>query len=135
MAVATDPTVHAAIQQLHATYADVVTRRAWAELDPLFLPDSPITVDPVSRSPVQLDGAAGLAAFVANALERFTFFELVPLNHVVTEMSAGAARGRLWMVELRQERETESWSEAYGRYDDEYALVDGRWRYRRRSYR
>lgn len=40
------------------------------------------------------------------------------------------------MVELRQDSDGEhAWSEAYGRYDDRYALVDGQWRYAERRYR
>jgi hypothetical protein len=130
-----NPAAHAAVAHLHATYADVVTRRSWTELGPLFTADATIDVDTVTRPAVHLEGSAALADFIAGALERFAFFELVPLNSVVTSASPDAATGRLWMVELRQERESGHWSEAYGRYDDDYAIVDGHWRYRRRSYR
>lgn len=133
--MAHDVGLHHAVAQLHATYADVVTRRAWDELTELFVADAGIHVDPVTRPAVDLVGSAGLAAFVAPALERFTFFELVPLNSVAQLDDDGTATGRLWMVELRQERDSDTWSEAYGRYDDRYALVDGRWRYAQRRYR
>lgn len=130
-----DDRLHSAVQRLHATYADVVTRRAWAELDVLFVPGAPIRVDPVTRPAVDVAGAAELAAFVSSALERFAFFELAPLNSVARLEGEGTAAGRLWMVELRQDRDGGAWSEAYGRYDDHYALVDGQWRYAERSYR
>jgi hypothetical protein len=116
-------------------YADVVTRRAWAELEPLFVPDAAIVVDPVTRPAIDLMGAGALAEFVAEALQRFTFFELVPLNSVAESTGPDSATGRLWMVELRQERDSGSWSEAYGRYDDHYARVDGTWCYAERRYR
>ena len=136
LAVMTDAVeLHQAVQRLHATYADVVTRREWGELDELFAPGATVHVDTVTRPTVDLDGAAGLAEFVSSALERFSFFALVPLNSVAQPAGTEAATGRLWMVELRQDAATGEWSEAYGRYDDRYAFVDGQWRYAARRYR
>ena len=42
-------------KELQATYADVVTRRAWAELEPLFVPDAPIRIDTVTRPVMPAD--------------------------------------------------------------------------------
>ena len=41
------------ICRLQAAYADAVTRRAWSDLDALFLPDAPVTVDTVTGDPFQ----------------------------------------------------------------------------------
>jgi hypothetical protein len=129
-----DALAYLAITRLQAAYADVVTRRAWPELEPLFLPDAPIHVDTVSRAVIELTGATALGEFVGGAIERFEFFEFVPLNTVVHVGVDDTARGRLYMVELRQEVGTGEWSNAFGVYHDDYALVDGRWCYAERSY-
>jgi len=34
-----------AVSRLHAAYADIATRRAWAELDEIFVPEIPVTLD------------------------------------------------------------------------------------------
>ena len=44
--------VDAGVRRLHHAYADVVMRRAWDDLDGLFAPGAPITLDLVT-SPVQ----------------------------------------------------------------------------------
>jgi hypothetical protein len=129
-----DALAYLAITRLQATYADVVSRRAWPELEPLFLPDAPIHVDTVSRPVIELVGAAALGEFVGGAIAHFEFFEFVPLNTVVHVGGGGTARGRLYMVELRQEAGTGEWSNAFGVYHDDYALVDGRWCFAERSY-
>jgi hypothetical protein len=130
-----DTGAYVALTRLQATYADVVTRRAWAELEPLFVPDAPIRIDTVTRPVVDVVGADGLGAFVAPAVERFEFFEFVILNTVVDVHDDGAASGRLYMVEVRQERATGEWSNAFGLYEDDYLVHDGRWRFARRRYR
>jgi hypothetical protein len=125
---------YVAITRLQAAYADVVTRRAWPELEPLFLPDAPIRIDTVSRPVVEMTGAEALAEFVGAAVARFEFFEFVILNTVVHVSPDGSARGRLYMVEVRQERASGDWSNAFGLYDDTYALHDDRWVFAQRNY-
>lgn len=129
-----DALSYLAITRLQSAYADVITRRAWAELEPLFLPDCPIHVDTVSRPVIELAGHEALGEFVADAIERFEFFEFVILSTVVDVGVDETASGRLYMVELRQDRESGEWTNAYGVYHDDYALVDGRWRFAERSY-
>ena len=123
-----------AITRLQNTYADVITRRAWPELEPLFLPDAPIHVDTVSAAVIELAGATALGDFVRDAIDRFEFFEFVPLSTVVHIELDETASGRLYMVELRQDRHSGEWSNAFGVYHDDYALVDGRWCFAERSY-
>ena len=132
----TDDTAdYVALTRLQAAYADAVTRRAWGDLEPLFAPDARVEVDTVSRPLVELTGATELGRFIATAIERFEFFELVVLNTVLDIDPAGTANGRMWMVELRQERESGEWSNAFGLYRDDYVRLDGRWRFAGRRYR
>ena len=130
----TDSTAYLAISRLQAAYADVVTRRAWPELEPLFVADCPIHVDTVSNPVIELLGASALGAFVGDAIERFDFFEFVILNTVIDVAGNDTARGRLYMVELRQDAATGEWSNAFGVYHDTYRLVDGAWRFGERHY-
>jgi len=125
------------ICRLHAAYADAVSRRAWTDLDDLFLPDAGIRVDTVTSGALEFVGAAGIGNFIAGAVERFEFFELVILNvHVVEagDTDADSARSRSFTCELRQEQSSGHWTNAFGVYHDELRRVDGRWRYARRRY-
>lgn len=126
---------YVAIRRLQAAYADVVSRRAWVELEPLFEPRCEIVVDRRAGEPLVLAGATALGEFVGGAIERFAFFEFTILNAVVEIVEAGVhAHGRLWMCELRQDAESGQWSNAYGVYHDDYVGADGRWRFARRRY-
>ena len=121
--------------RLQAKYADIVTRRAWPELHDVFRPDAPVEVDTVSAPARTFVGPEAFAAFVAGAIERFDHFEFVILNTVVDVTSATEATGRIFMCEIRHHREPDTWSTAYGCYEDSYALVDGRWWFAERRYR
>jgi hypothetical protein len=128
---------YVAICRLGAAYADVVTRRAWAELEELFAPGATITVDTVTSAPIELTGAKGVGDFISGAVERFEFFELVILNATVDLGFGGdpdAARGRLFTCELRQDLANGHWSNAFGVYHDEYRRSSGRWQFARRRY-
>ena len=129
-----DSLAYVAITRLYADYADVVTRRAWNELEALFLPETVVHLDTVSVPAREIRGPAAFADFVAASIQRFDFFEFVILNTVVRLTDTGAARGRLYMVELRQERESGEWSNAFGVYHDDLSLVDGCWRFAERHY-
>lgn len=130
-----DTAAYIAITRLQAAYADVVTRRAWPELNSLFMPAAPIRVDTVSRPAVSLTGPDELGGFIAQALQRFEFFEFVILNTVIDVVDEHSARGRLYIVELRYAPDSGGWSNAFGLYDDSYVRHDGRWRFAERSYR
>lgn len=126
---------YVAITRLQAAYADVVTRRAWPELEELFFARAPIHIDRVTGPVIQLSGPRELGQFVDKAIMRFDFFEFVNLNTVVHFDSDAEASGRLYMVEVRQDRESGEWSNAFGLYRDRYALVGGQWRFAARDYR
>lgn len=126
-----------AIGRLQSAYADVVNRRSWQELVPLFEPDAPIRIDPVTREAIELRGPLALGEFVGSAVERFAFFEFVILNSHVELPTLDApddAAARIFMCEVRRDVGTLDWSVAYGVYHDRYRRRDGRWRFARRDY-
>jgi hypothetical protein len=126
-----------AVCRLQSAYADSVTRRAWPELDELFLPSATITVDTVTNDPIEIVGPGALGDFISGAVERFEFFELVILNTRVYLRHNGdddAARARQFTCELRQDRSNGRWTNAFGVYHDEYVRTDEGWRFARRRY-
>ncbi len=124
-----------AIRRLQAAYGDAVTRRAWDELVPMFLPDCPIRLDLRDGTVLEHVGPEAIGAFIASSIERFEFFEFALLNAVVSAPGPdGSATGRLYMWELRQDRASGRWSNAYGLYRDRYERVDGRWVFAARDY-
>lgn len=123
-----------AIRGLQARYGDVITRRAWDELPPLFLPDAPITLDLRTGDPIELIGPVALGEMVDAAVQRFEFFEFALLNSVIDQVSDDRAGGRLYMWELRQEAHSGRWTNAFGLYRDEYVRHEGRWVIARRRY-
>ena len=130
-----------ALWRLQSRYADVISRRAWPELDELFLPDTTVDLDTVTAPPRSITGPAAFAEFVAGSIERFDHFTFVILNTVVDLEpaadggSATSATGRIFMCEVRHDRDSDTWQNAHGLYRDRYRHVDGRWRFARRSYR
>jgi hypothetical protein len=126
-----------AIERLQSAYADVVNRRAWAELAGLFLPDAVVRIDTVTRDPFELVGPVALGGFIDGAVQRFAFFEFIRLNaHVETDLDGDpdAARCRLFMCEVRRDVGTLDWSVAYGVYHDRYRRTADGWRFARRDY-
>jgi len=124
------------IVRLQAAYGDTVTRRAWDEMATLFDDEASVIVDTGRGEPIEATGGAEIGDFIARSIERFEFFEFVPLNTVVDiDATAGEAVGRLYIQELRQEAATGRFSTAYGLYRDRYRRRDGVWRFAARRYR
>ena len=125
-----------ALWQLQARYADIVTCRNWDELAEVFLPDTPVEVDTVTRPLRRLVGPEEFGAFVAGAIERYDYFAFTILNTVVdVDRPPDEAAGRFFMCEIRHEAATDAWHNAYGVYRDRYRRVDGRWWIASRRYR
>jgi hypothetical protein len=128
---------HVSLTRLQAAYADVMVRRAWAELIDLFLADAVIHIDTLGGDPTDLVGPEQLGEFIAGAVERFEFFEYVPLN-VRTSLATGRdtdrAAARVLMCEVRRDVGTGEWSTAFGVYHDRYRREEGRWWFARRDY-
>lgn len=124
-----------AITRLQARYGDIVTRQAWPELVPLFLPECPLRLDLGDGRLLEHVGPEAIGSFIAGSIERFELFLFTVVNAVVDVDEGGAtATGRLYIRELRQDRAEHRWSTAYGLYRDRYRKVDGRWRFATRDY-
>jgi hypothetical protein len=126
-----------AIQRLQASYADIVTRRQWSELEQIFLPDATVTIDRLEGTPFTLRTPAGIGEFISTSIERFEFFEFVILNSVIEFGPAGSrqATARMYMAELRQSREGGRRSTAFGLYRDRYIKRGDDWLIEERKYR
>ncbi|WP_436772355.1 nuclear transport factor 2 family protein [Yinghuangia sp. YIM S09857] len=127
------------VTRLQAWYADAVSRRAWAEFAEIFDPEALVIVDTGVGEPLRLAGPDGVSGFISGAIERFEFFQFVPLNTRVATAVGGdpdAAEGRLYICELRQDRESGHWTNAFGVYHDQYRRAPGtnRWRFTHRRY-
>lgn len=125
---------HIELTRLQSAYADVVNRRAWSELEPLFQPDAVIRIDTVDRDPFELVGPEALGRFIGGAVERFEFFEFTILNSHIELDGPDDARARIFMCEIRRAVDTLDWSVAYGVYHDRYRRAGGGWRFARREY-
>ncbi len=126
-----------AVSRLHHAYADIATRRAWSELDDIFVPEIPVTVDLRDRDPYVFDSRGGFRDFVSAAVDRFEFFEFVILNsrvYLEHEGNPDAAVARMYMSELRQDLAERRWTAVYGVYHDQFRRIDGRWWYVSRNY-
>jgi len=133
-----DTVDHVAVARLTDAYADVVTRRAWAELRELFLPTCKLQIDTVTAPLRDVEGPIAVGEFIGAAVERFSFFEFVVLNRRIelrVDGNADLATARVFMCELRQDADGGRRTTAYGVYRDTYARVDGRWWFSDRRYR
>jgi hypothetical protein len=128
---------YVAIQRLQASYADIVTRRAWPELAEIFVADATVTIDTLTREPFVLRTPAEIGQFIDSSIEQFDFFEFVILNTVIEfgPEGGGTATARLYMAELRHTREGGRRSTAYGLYRDSYVKEGEDWLIAGRRYR
>ncbi len=126
-----------AIRRLHSRYADVVNRQAWVELSELFLEEAVVRVEMPRQDPIDAVGPAALGEFIENAVARFDWFQFVVLEARIEWPEGGAedeALGRVYMVELRQDRKTGQETKAFGLYQDRYLRVDAGWRFAERRF-
>jgi hypothetical protein len=133
-----DAVDYVALTRVQSAYADVVNRRAWDDFAHLFLPDCSISIDKQSQEPLTFVGPEQIGEFIGRSIEGFEFFEFVILNaHTVLGRDSGApgtASSRMFMCELRQDRASGQWTNAFGVYHDRYRKVDGRWWFAQRHY-
>ena len=129
-----------ALRRLQNAYADIVTRRAWAELHDIFVPDLELVLDTRRDEPLRLHGPQAVGDFIGNAIAEFDFFEFVILNTRVflnhtTGGDPDVATARMWMNELRHESAAGGrWTLAYGLYQDTFRRIDGKWWFAGRRY-
>lgn len=76
---------YVAIRRLQDAYADVVTRRAWAEFHEIFRPDITVSVDRRVGEPLVFEGPQAIADFIDESIAGFDFFEFVILNTRILE--------------------------------------------------
>lgn len=126
---------HQAVTRLQCAYGDVVSRRAWSELSELFRPDTVVSVDTRRGEPIVVTGGPAVGEFIDRSIERFEHFEFAVLNHVATlDDDLLGASGRVYIWEIRQERESGRWTNAFGVYQDRYVRNGDRWWYASRRY-
>lgn len=122
------------IRRLQNRYADIVTRREWAELHEIMRPDCTLELDLGDESKA-FHGPTEIGDFIGGSLEQFSFFEFVILNTVIeVDVAAGTAGGRMYMQELRQNVSDGRRTNAYGVYHDRFERHDDRWWLTRRRY-
>jgi hypothetical protein len=57
-AMTADAIDYIALRRLQSAYADISTRRAWAELHEIFLPEAVVSVDRRNAAPLEMVGRA-----------------------------------------------------------------------------
>jgi hypothetical protein len=136
-AVSQETIDYVAVNRLQHAYADIATRRAWDELDEIFVPEIPISVELRDRDPYEFGNREAFKEFVSAAVDRFEFFEFVILNtrvYLEHEGDPDIAVARLYMSELRQDHAEHGWSVVYGVYHDRFRRIDGQWWFVSRNY-
>lgn len=90
------------IRRIQNRYADIVTRRAWAELHEIMRPTCRLELN-LGDSTMSFDGPGAIGDFIGDQLTQFSFFEFVILNTVIdVNVETGVAGARMYMQELRQ---------------------------------
>jgi hypothetical protein len=130
-----DSLAYTAIARLQRSYADIATRRAWSEVPSLAAPDAHFSFDLHEGRYFEVVGAVAFGEFGAQMTGGFTFYEYIPLNFVVETGPGGVAHGRSYSLEVAEDAKTGEWINFYGAYRDEYAILEGAWRFTRRHYR
>jgi len=132
-----DTVDHVAITRLQSAYADIVNRRAWVELATIFRPDARVAIDRRAGDPLVLDGPDAVGEFIGRSIAHMDFFEFVILNVTVNlrrDGDADRAAARMYMCELRHERDNGRRTTAFGVYHDEYVRVNDAWYVAGRTY-
>jgi hypothetical protein len=122
------------IRRVQNRYADIVTRRAWAELHDIMRPGCRLELNLGDRE-LAYEGPQAIGDFIGDQLTQFEFFEFVILNTVIEiDVDAGVAGARMYMQELRQNVDDGRRTNAYGVYHDRFERHDGAWWIARRRY-
>ena len=125
-----------AASELVHRYADIVTRRAWSELDQVVTADVSVTLDLRDREPIALRGRDALGDFLDRAMARFAWFQFVPLAIAAAPGRPGHGRSRLYIEERRHLVGSSGTPRtvANGVYHDEVFFGPDGWRWSRRHY-
>jgi hypothetical protein len=128
---------YTAVRRLQDSYADIVTRRAWSELEEIMRPNAPIILDTRTRPLMTFTGPVEIGNFIRDSIAHFSFFEFSILNsHVMLRQddNANVAAARMYICEIRCDGTTGEWTRAYGIYHDRYERLDGQWWFAARRY-
>lgn len=126
---------HSEIRRLQDAYADIVSRRQWAELADLFVPDLVLHLD-LRETTMDLVGPDAIGDFIERSVSQFHFFQFGIIGTRILLRRDGnpdAATARMYMTELRQ-TPAGHWSQIYGVYHDRFARIDGQWWFTHRTY-
>jgi hypothetical protein len=130
-----DAVDHVEIRRLQDAYADIVSRRAFAELVDVFVPDVVLDLDLREKS-LQYTGPAAIGDFIGQMLTQFEFFQFnILLTRVQLRVGddPDRAAARMYMTELRQ-TPSGHWSQVYGVYHDQFRRIEERWWFTHRRY-
>ena len=124
------------ISRLQARYGDVVTRQAWDELEALFAPGAPVTIDTRDRSGDRA-GRRGRGRRVHREGDRAV--RALRVRHAQRRGRPRRGRrhrdrSRRTSGRFRADRGTGRWTNAFGLYEDRYAKLGERWVIAQRSY-
>ncbi|WP_436775178.1 nuclear transport factor 2 family protein [Yinghuangia sp. YIM S09857] len=84
-----------------------------------------------------MEGPETVGAFIGRAIERFDHFQFVSLGTRMALRDKGddaAATARMYMSEIRHDKDSGRQSTVYGVYHDRFQRVDGCWRFADRRY-
>ncbi|MGI9602011.1 MAG: nuclear transport factor 2 family protein [Acidimicrobiales bacterium] len=132
-----DTADYIAVRRLQNGYADVVTRRAWPELEAIFEPDCPVVLDLRNRGTMTFTGPTEIGAFIAKSIEVFDFFRFEIVNTTVeigVDGDPDLAGARMYMCELRHGADDGEWSQMHGLYVDQMRRSPDGWRFSSRRY-
>ena len=124
------------IRSLQARYADICSRRAFAELADIIEPEAEIVLDLKSRQ-LRFHGPREIGDFIRSSIEIFDFFQFAVRNSVLDFPEEGeptSAAGRMWMSEFRHCPDPDEWSTVFGLYHDRYRKHRDGWRISGRLY-
>ncbi len=131
---ADDQMAYIAITRMQADYADIVSRRAWSELDAIFEPEAKIHLDLITKG-MDFTGP-GRDRQLHRRVDRAV--RVLPVRHPeFGRARAGRVQrtGRMYMSELRQHGASGGWSTIHGVYHDTYRKDSaGNWRFAARDY-
>jgi hypothetical protein len=127
---------HLAIGDLYSAYADLMSRRAYAELAEIFLPDTAVVVELPSHTR-EIRGPEAFGEFVAQRIAHLAFFQFVNLNVLVDlagDEPHDRASARLHFCELHHDAADGGMRVLHGLYQDGFAKRDDRWWFVRRRF-
>jgi hypothetical protein len=130
---------YVAISRLQSAYADIMSRRAYSELESIFLPDTLLVTAQLGQADAvrEIRGPASIGEFIDEHVGHLEFFQFVVLNAVVDVAVGGdpcRATGRVHICELWKDPHGRS-SAFFGLYLDDYTKIGDSWWFGRRKFK